>query len=374
MRKTKKKVLNILIILMVLTLTLSSSWGSTTVYAEDDDLLYLIGNADYDKAYDILDRINAERSKRGLASLSMDQELMDAAMTRAAETVFYFEHARLNGGAWNSVNARVNGENLGKGTGSTSHIMSLWMKSPTHRENVLRGIYRSVGVACFECRGSTYWVQLYGVSGSEGAEKPENGTISVGIDLPEGGGFTPELEIIDAYSYEPLADAAVEAESEDGEGETGAAYRLFEGDRLRLGLGGDGLTFDPSKLSWTVSDPELATVDENGVLRITGRGELTVTAATGNTKRASVKIATKRHIKDTYIIDAFSKTEDITKREYLEEPVCPKLILFDEDGILREGIDYLVNYKNNEAAGNGEIEIRGIGKYGGIASETFEIN
>ena len=251
--------------------------------------------------------------------------------------------------------------------------MSLWMKSPGHKENIVRSKFRSVGVACFECRGVTYWVQLYGISGSEGAERPKSEPISVGIDLPEGGGFTPAFEITEGIGGEPVAggDAAGEAESSEDEA---AGIRMFEGDRLSLGLSGGGLTFDPAKLSWTVSDPEVATVDENGVLVVTGCGDATVTAASGTTKRASFKIATKKHINDTYIIDSFSRTEDITKRKYLDAPVCPQLTVIGEDGLLEEGVDYTIYYEDNAAAGTGEIEIRGMGDYGGIATKLFEIN
>ena len=374
MRKRNKSVLNIMKVLAAFALALSFAalpggpWNEGAfVYAEEgSDDIYLMGYADYDKAYEVLDSINRERSKRGLATLSMDQTLMDAAMVRAAETVLYFEHARPNGSKWNSINSRINGENLGKGTDSVSRIMSLWMKSTGHKENIVRSKFRSVGVACFECRGVTYWVQLYGISGSEGAERPKSEPISVGIDLPEGGGFTPAFEITEGIGGEPVAggDAAGEA----------AGIRMFEGDRLSLGLSGGGLTFDPAKLSWTVSDPEVATVDDNGVLVVTGCGDATVTAASGTTKRASFKIATKKHINDTYIIDSFSKTEDITKRKYLDAPVCPQLTVIGEDGLLEEGVDYTIYYEDNAAAGTGEIEIRGMGDYGGIATKLFEIN
>ena len=363
MRKLKNRVLNILITAALLAVVFAAPQGlSECVYAEDgEDDLYLMGYADYDKAYEVLDAINRERSKRGVATLSMDQALMDAAMIRAAETVLYFEHARPNGSKWNSVNSKVNGENLGKGTNSVSRIMSLWMDSPGHKENIVRSRFRSVGVACFECNGTSYWVQLYGSGGSEGAEKPENGNISVGIDLPEGGSFTPDLEITYGIEGEPIADGD-------------AAIKMFEGDRFRLGLRGDDLTFDPGKLKWTVSDPDVATVDDKGVLRITGCGDATITVSSGKIERSSLKIATKRHIDDTYIIDAFARTEEITEREYQDAPVCPQLTVIGEDGLLQEGVDYVLNYKGNEKAGTGEIEIRGSGEYGGIASKMFEIN
>ena len=140
--------------------------GCIHAYAEDDEegresddnLLYINCTVDYDKAYEVLDMINSYRG----SPLTMDSELQEAALTRAVETILYFEHARPNGGKWNSQNARVKGENLGMGSGSSSKLMGLWMDSPGHRENILRSSFNSIGVSCIEYEGTYYWVQCFG--------------------------------------------------------------------------------------------------------------------------------------------------------------------------------------------------------------------
>ena len=161
MADIRKTLLNTVAVIVAFVLMAAAAplLSGQTAHAEDgeEDLLYLQGTADYDKAYEVLGSINRERSRRGVSALSMDQTLMDAAMTRAAETVLYFEHARPNGRTWDSVNEKVSGENLGKGTDSVSRIMKLWMESTGHRENILRSRFHSVGVACFEYDGTTYW-------------------------------------------------------------------------------------------------------------------------------------------------------------------------------------------------------------------------
>lgn len=370
----RKALLNVAAVFMAFALAVvaASEFSPARAYAEDgeDDLLYLMGTADYDKAYEVLSMINSERGKRGLSALSMDQTLMDAAMTRAAESVLYFEHARPNGGSWDSVNSKVKGENLGKGTDSSSRIMKLWMNSAGHRENILRSRFNGVGVACFEYGGTTYWVQLYGTTGSEGADKPDSGPTSVGIDLPgedEAGGFHFNYAI--TSGGEPL----IGGEESDDEEDDARPLRMYEGESMALGLTGDYLVFDPAKLHWESSNPEAASVDENGLLTITGAGDTTITASSGSIKRASFDITAKKNISRFHAIDGIAKTEDISDREYEDAPVCPDITIVGRDGILERGRDYTLAYRDNEQAGTGSIEIRGTGDYGGIITKEFTI-
>ena len=253
-------------------------------------------HVDYDKAYDVLDRINAERSKRGIRTLPMDQTLMDAAYVRAAETIVYFEHARPNGMVWHSVDDKVTGENLGMGTGSAAEIMKLWMESPGHKENILRSEFASVGVACIEYRDIHYWVQLFGDTGSDGAERPQNETKSLPLDLPreeDGGDF--------AYDYSITVNGMAEdvAEADDGED-------------YSLGLRAENIYFDPSKLNWKIDDEDIAEIDKNGILSIKEKGETEITALSGSIERASVSIDSRENVKDLYIMDKFNFSENIS--------------------------------------------------------------
>ena len=40
--------------------------------------------------------------------------------------------------------------------------MKGWMDSPGHRANILKSEYTTVGVACYLCNGTYYWVQEFG--------------------------------------------------------------------------------------------------------------------------------------------------------------------------------------------------------------------
>jgi uncharacterized protein YkwD len=106
--------------------------------------------------------INEERTSRGLRPVQSDASLRAAAQSHSSEMVSesYFAHTSpegvtftdriLQAGYTRGARFWLVGENLVWGSGSLSSPNSLvtsWMNSPPHRENLLRGRYRQVGVA-----------------------------------------------------------------------------------------------------------------------------------------------------------------------------------------------------------------------------------
>ncbi len=116
----------------------------------------------YQKAFDILDLVNAERRKYGVPELVMDQGLLETAMQRATECVIYNSHTRPNGFACNSADGRIMGENITRYGGTPQEAMESWMNSPGHRANILMARYTSIGVGCVYANGSYYWLQCFG--------------------------------------------------------------------------------------------------------------------------------------------------------------------------------------------------------------------
>ena len=57
----------------------------------------------YEEAYKMIDLVNAERRKADVPELVAKDELMDAAMMRAAETALYWSHTRPDGSGSCSV-------------------------------------------------------------------------------------------------------------------------------------------------------------------------------------------------------------------------------------------------------------------------------
>jgi uncharacterized protein YkwD len=105
--------------------------------------------------------LNRERSRHGLKPLRIDPRLGRAAVAHSHDMVRrrYFEHASPNGrtpfermlatryvpegASWTL------GENIGWGTLSLAQpaaLVKAWMNSPGHRENILNGRFREIGV------------------------------------------------------------------------------------------------------------------------------------------------------------------------------------------------------------------------------------
>lgn len=354
-------------LLVLVTAAILTATACSYAYAQDEDegednLLYINCTVDYDKAYEVLDMINSHRG----SDLTMDSELQEAALIRAVETILYFEHARPNGGKWNSQNAKVKGENLGMGSGSASKLMGLWMDSPGHRENILRSSFNSIGVACIEYEGTYYWVQCFGYAEGDGGERGETGKASLGIDLPD----DDEYAIIHlSYKISRYMDGEY-SESEEGEG----PLRMDVGDSMDLGLiGDDWIEFDTTRINWESSDESVATIDENGTMDIVGPGEATITAASGSIDRAEFAIISNYNLKDVIVMDGLLKTQEIGERTYLEVPVTPSILVLSKFGPVLYGRDYTVSHIANEEAGTGKVIIRGAGDYRGVIEKPFEI-
>jgi uncharacterized protein YkwD len=105
--------------------------------------------------------LNQERAENGLRALKLDSQLTRAALGHSRDMVTqrYFEHDSLSGRPFRSRIASTGwmdgrrrwkvGENIAWGAGPRATpraIMSAWMRSPTHRANILHGGYRVVGI------------------------------------------------------------------------------------------------------------------------------------------------------------------------------------------------------------------------------------
>lgn len=134
------------------------------------EVFYVKGSADYSQAADVLTDVNKERRKAGVPALTMDAELQQAAMQRAAELSLNYDHTRPDGTPCVSVCDKASGENIAYGVAflGPEEIMDAWMNSPGHRANILRGDYKSIGLGCFyQKNGSRWWVQLFGMGSAQ---------------------------------------------------------------------------------------------------------------------------------------------------------------------------------------------------------------
>lgn len=102
----------------------------------------------------VLDQTNQQRIQDGLESLRYSETLSRSAQAKA-EHMFannYWAHTAPDGTIpWDffkqvDYQYTIAGENLAKDFYDTSSVMSAWMKSPTHKDNILNSKYKEIGI------------------------------------------------------------------------------------------------------------------------------------------------------------------------------------------------------------------------------------
>lgn len=104
---------------------------------------------------ELLDDTNAERAKAQLTPLKLDTRLNAAAYLKARDMLDkqYWSHTSPSGvQPWKwlgdaGYNYSYAGENLARNFSTSQAVVSAWMASPSHRDNVLKAQYRDVGFA-----------------------------------------------------------------------------------------------------------------------------------------------------------------------------------------------------------------------------------
>lgn len=120
-------------------------------------------------ALQVVELMNIERAKHGLAPVKASGELMRAAQVHAKNlsTDQFFDHADAQGKSagdrakeagyrWTLI-----AENIAAGQNSPAEVMNTWMNSPKHRANILNGRVMEVGVGYVvdrDRRYDHYWV------------------------------------------------------------------------------------------------------------------------------------------------------------------------------------------------------------------------
>lgn len=120
----------------------------------------LIGAADGSQLIEVerqvIERTNAERSRRGLSPLRLCPRLQEQARDHAAwmSRNRKMQHGRHPGAA----------ENVATGQKNPSAVLNSWMNSPGHRSNILRSTYTRIGAAAYKTPGTNrvYWCQQFG--------------------------------------------------------------------------------------------------------------------------------------------------------------------------------------------------------------------
>lgn len=123
---------------------------------------------------EIISLVNQERENEGLVPLVENETLDQAASFKATDMIGnnYFAHTSPNGvDPWHwfeqaNYPYKYAGENLAMDFSSASSVMKAWMKSPSHRENIMSPKYKEIGIAIssgiIEQKETLVAVQLFG--------------------------------------------------------------------------------------------------------------------------------------------------------------------------------------------------------------------
>lgn len=128
--------------------------------------------ADQSEATEVLALVNAERAKAGCGPVSLDARLSAAALGHSEDMARhnYFSHTSLDGTTFDEritmagYSWRTAGENIAAGQSTPAQVMSSWMGSAGHRDNILSCEFTQMGLGHFFESGDRYghyWTQNF---------------------------------------------------------------------------------------------------------------------------------------------------------------------------------------------------------------------
>ena len=138
----------------------------------------VLGYASNINVQDVLQDTNQEREKLGLEPLVLNEELNQAALTKAQDMFNeqYWAHVSPDGKEpWDFIKGagyvyKYAGENLARDFDNSGEMVVAWMNSPTHRENIVNPNFTQMGLAVVNGKlkgfNTTLVVQMFASPGS----------------------------------------------------------------------------------------------------------------------------------------------------------------------------------------------------------------
>lgn len=125
-----------------------------------------VSRPDYAKR--VLELVNYEREKAGVAMLSWSEIPVSASRLRADEAAVSFSHERPDGRSFYTAfddtgchTYMAVGENLATGQRTPEEFVAAWMSSDSHRANILNSDFKELGVSCIDTGDTLIWVQEF---------------------------------------------------------------------------------------------------------------------------------------------------------------------------------------------------------------------
>ncbi len=228
--------------------------------------LTLQGTENYSYVKEVLTLVNQTRAAKGLPALTLDKDLTETAMQRAAEISLYYNssHLRPDGSACFTASSRgtYKAENIAVGYPSPNAVMAAWNSSEGHYANIMSDRATSIGIGCFQgSDGILNWTQFF--DNAPAAEPALDGSRSA---------------VRTVSIQKSLVRLKTAGEQNLSCGKQGTAIPL---DIRHFNSGFDssrpGLL--PSNFTFTSSNPSVATVTENGVVTMAAPGTAIITVS-----------------------------------------------------------------------------------------------
>ncbi|HIK44888.1 MAG TPA: CAP domain-containing protein [Leptolyngbyaceae cyanobacterium M65_K2018_010] len=117
----------------------------------------------------LLNLVNVERQRAGLAPLVLSPQLTTAAQ-RHAQDMANTRRLSHTGSDGSTLRSRIDatgyrwtsiGENVAMGQSTPEAVMASWMASPGHRQNILNPNFTQLGLGYALGGGRPYWVQVF---------------------------------------------------------------------------------------------------------------------------------------------------------------------------------------------------------------------
>ncbi|MGN0715775.1 MAG: CAP domain-containing protein [Anaerovoracaceae bacterium] len=347
MKKTGKK--RIVCLLLVFCLLLSIPGGAFAAVSDTTVPVTIEGIRLDAYASAVLEKVNEVRAEKGLLPLTLDSDLQEIALVRAAEIAVYFDHIRPNGKSCITVSEKMAGENIAIAYPDPDAVMTGWMNSEGHRANILNASYSSIGIACVYSDGVFRWVQIFGrFTGNErfaaeGLGNRQTVDVLTGlINLKYSGETSISLNSGQASDTLQASCSSTNAQWSYGQ-----------------------FPLDPELLTYRSSDPTVVTIDDTGHMTPKKVGSAVLTI--------SLKADPSRSITQEIQVDSFITPEMVklsqTSYTYNGKARKPEVTV---EGVPEE--NYIVSYKNNIKVGTATVVIEGIGNVTGKVEKTFQIN
>ena len=239
------------------------------IYASATGTLNISGTQNYTYASQVITLLNEQRVNNGLSPLTADSTLTAAAMQRAAETVIYFSHTRPNGSrCFTAFDGGWRGENIAAGQADPDEVITGWMNSTGHRENILEANYTGVGVGCFNYKGINFWVQCFSDITADGSVRTGTASATAAVSAS-----TDYINMSGKLAENTFSSA----------GET----TIFTVSNNNVGWTYITATVDSSSFNYS-SSSSAAKVDSAGNVTVAGGGTAIITAAT---KKGSLSVS-----------------------------------------------------------------------------------